>query len=44
LRNHHLEPVGSEPSVRVAINSRGELHRYDRPGCRQEPWRIDARA
>lgn len=33
LHNHHLEPVGSETSVRVAINTRGEFHRYDRPGC-----------
>ena len=42
LRNHHLEPVGNEPSVRVAINTRGEFHRYDRPGCQSEPWRLDA--
>lgn len=42
LRNHHLEPVGSEVSVRIAINTRGEFHRYDRPGCRKEPWRMDA--
>ncbi len=40
LRNHHLEPVGSELSVRIAINTRGEFHRYDRPGCRQDLWRI----
>jgi quercetin dioxygenase-like cupin family protein len=39
--NHHLEPVGSELSVRVAINTRGEFHRYDRPGCRSDLWRID---
>jgi quercetin dioxygenase-like cupin family protein len=38
FHNHHLEPVGSETSVRVAINTRGEFHRYDRPGCRSEPW------
>jgi quercetin dioxygenase-like cupin family protein len=31
---HHLEPVGHEPSIRVAINARGEFHRYDRPGCK----------
>jgi mannose-6-phosphate isomerase-like protein (cupin superfamily) len=31
---HHLEPVGTQPSVRVAINARGEFHRYDRPGCK----------
>lgn len=42
LHNHHLEPVGTEMSVRVAINTRGEFHRYDRPGCRSEPWRMDA--
>jgi quercetin dioxygenase-like cupin family protein len=42
LHNHHLEPVGTEMSVRVAINTRGEFHRYDRPGCRPEPWRMDA--
>jgi len=44
LRNHHLEPVGSEVSVRIATNTRGEYHRYDRPGCRAEPWRMDATA
>jgi mannose-6-phosphate isomerase-like protein (cupin superfamily) len=33
-RWHHIEPVGSEPSIRVAINARGEFHRYDRPGCK----------
>ena len=31
---HHLEPVGTTPSIRVAINARGEFHRYDRPGCK----------
>jgi mannose-6-phosphate isomerase-like protein (cupin superfamily) len=41
FRNHHLEPVGSEMSVRIAINTRGEFHRYDRPGCHPQPWRID---
>ncbi len=41
LHNHHLEPVGSEMSVRVAINTRGEFHRYDRPGCRSDLWRMD---
>ncbi len=40
FHNHHLEPVGREPSVRVAINTRGEFHRYDRPGCRSKPWRL----
>src|SRR5262245_24250226 len=32
-RWHHTERVGSEPSIRIAINARGEFHRYDRPGC-----------
>jgi len=41
FRNHHLEPVGSEPSVRIAINTRGEFHHYDREGCRSEPWRTE---
>lgn len=31
---HHLEPVGTGPSIRIAINARGEFHRYDRPGCK----------
>ena len=42
LHNHHLEPVGNEPSVRIAINTRGEFHRYDRPGCREEKWHSQA--
>jgi len=33
-RWHHLEPVGTELTVRIAIDARGEFHRYDRPGCR----------
>lgn len=41
FRNHHLEPVGSEMSVRIAINTRGEFHRYDRAGCRPDPWRLE---
>jgi len=36
-RWHHLEPVGTEPTIRVAINARGEFHRYDRPGCKPLP-------
>ena len=32
-RWHHIEPVGVEPTIRIAINARGEYHRYDRPGC-----------
>lgn len=42
FHNHHIEPVGSELTVRIGINSRGEFHRYDRPGCRSQPWRTDA--
>jgi mannose-6-phosphate isomerase-like protein (cupin superfamily) len=41
LHNHHLEPVGSEVTVRIGINSRGEFHRYDRPGCRSDLWRTE---
>ncbi|MGI9147985.1 MAG: cupin domain-containing protein [Chloroflexota bacterium] len=41
LHNHHLEPVGSELTVRIGINSRGEFHRYDRPGCRSDLWRTE---
>jgi len=37
LRWHHIEPVGVEPTIRMAINARGEFHRYDRPGCRPLP-------
>jgi mannose-6-phosphate isomerase-like protein (cupin superfamily) len=36
-RWHHLEPVGTEATIRVAINARGEFHRYDRPGCKPLP-------
>jgi mannose-6-phosphate isomerase-like protein (cupin superfamily) len=36
-RWHHIEPVGSEPTIRIAINARGEYHRYDRPGCKPLP-------
>ena len=32
-RWHHIQPVGVEPTIRLAINARGEFHRYDRPGC-----------
>jgi mannose-6-phosphate isomerase-like protein (cupin superfamily) len=34
FRWHHIEPVGTEPTVRLAIGMRGEYHRYDRPGCK----------
>ena len=40
-RWHHLEPVGTEPSIRIAINARGEFHRYDRPGCKPLPARCE---
>jgi quercetin dioxygenase-like cupin family protein len=33
-RWHHLEPTGTELTVRIAIDARGEFHRYDRPGCK----------
>jgi quercetin dioxygenase-like cupin family protein len=36
-RWHHIEPVGHELTIRIAINARGELHRYDRPGCKPLP-------
>jgi mannose-6-phosphate isomerase-like protein (cupin superfamily) len=42
FHNHHLEPVGNELTVRIGINTRGEFHRYDRPGCRPDLWRTDA--
>ena len=41
FHNHHLEPVGSELTVRIGINTRGEFHRYDRDGCRSDPWRTE---
>jgi hypothetical protein len=36
------EPVGSEVSVRIAVNTRGEFHRYDRTGCHEEKWHSGA--
>ena len=36
-RWHHLVPMGTEPTIRIAINARGEFHRYDRPGCAPLP-------
>jgi mannose-6-phosphate isomerase-like protein (cupin superfamily) len=33
-RWHHIEPVGRELTLRIAINARGEFHRYDRAGCK----------
>jgi mannose-6-phosphate isomerase-like protein (cupin superfamily) len=41
MHNHHLEPVGTELTVRIGINTRGEYHRYDREGCRKDLWRTD---
>ena len=40
LHWHHIEPVGNELTIRLAINTRGEYHKYDRPGCREKPWRL----
>jgi quercetin dioxygenase-like cupin family protein len=34
---HHIEVLGDQPSIRVAIGARGEFHRYDRPGCHPAP-------
>lgn len=31
---HHIEVVGDQPSIRIAIGAKGEFHRYDRPGCK----------
>ena len=39
-RWHHIEPVGTELTIRMAINARGEFHKYDRPGCRSKPWSL----
>jgi mannose-6-phosphate isomerase-like protein (cupin superfamily) len=42
-RWHHIEILGDGPSTRLAINTLGEFHRYDRPGCgpvgSDEQWR-----
>ncbi len=32
---HHIEVLGDQPSIRVAVTPAGEYHRYDRPGCRK---------
>lgn len=37
---HHIEPVGSEPTIRLGIKEPSEFHRYDRPGCRKTLWRL----
>lgn len=34
---HHIEPVGTETTIRIAMTPTGEFHRYDRPGCKQLP-------
>ncbi|MCC6177300.1 MAG: cupin domain-containing protein [Chloroflexi bacterium] len=39
-RWHHIEPVGSESTIRLGIKEPSEFHRYDRPGCRSKPWRL----
>jgi mannose-6-phosphate isomerase-like protein (cupin superfamily) len=34
---HHIEPIGTENTVRIACTPAGEFHRYDRPGCKELP-------
>ena len=34
---HHIEPVGTENTIRIAVSVTGEFHRYDRPGCKELP-------
>lgn len=34
---HHIEVLGDQPSIRIAIGVKGEYHRYDRPGCNKLP-------
>jgi quercetin dioxygenase-like cupin family protein len=34
---HHIEPIGSENTVRIASTPAGEFHRYDREGCKPLP-------
>lgn len=31
LHYHHIKPMGSGPSIRLAITPPGEFHRHDRP-------------
>ena len=40
-RWHHIEPVGTGLTIRMAINARGEFHKYDREGCRSKPWSLE---
>ena len=37
---HHIEPTGTETTIRLGIKEPSEFHRYDRPGCRSKPWRL----
>jgi quercetin dioxygenase-like cupin family protein len=32
---HHIEVLGDQPAIRIAVTPTGEFHRYDRPGCRR---------
>lgn len=34
---HHIEPIGTEDTIRIAVTPTGEFHRYDRPGCKELP-------
>ena len=34
---HHIEVLGDKPAIRIAVTRVGEMHRYDRPGCRPAP-------
>ena len=34
---HHIEPIGTEDTIRIAVTPTGEFHRYDRPGCQRLP-------
>jgi mannose-6-phosphate isomerase-like protein (cupin superfamily) len=38
---HHIEPVGTSVTVRLGINTRGEFHRHDKPGCTAKLWRTE---
>ena len=34
---HHIEPVGTQDTIRIAISVTGEFHRYDKPGTKALP-------
>ena len=34
---HHIEPVGTETTIRIACSVAGEFHRYDKPGTKPLP-------